>query len=178
MNWKRSNSSFESHQHPQNHKYYFIYLNIVSNAVVVFVLCFSWSFLFGSWGTLWFTNHCGIRDVFWRVYLWISSYQSAMMAYMPVPCALDIIYDYLPSKPETQKVQGSFLKGWPLPATLLGNKPLSAVCQSTECRFSDCCPRTRQTYDVDQVSNVRMKNRSLYAKYPRGTYNMIAAIYF
>ncbi len=57
MNWKRSNSSLESHQHPQNRKYYSIYLNIVSNAVVVFVLCFSWSFLFGSWGTLWFTNH-------------------------------------------------------------------------------------------------------------------------
>lgn len=109
----------------------------------------------------------GIRDVFRGVCLWIS-YQSAMMAYMPVPCNLDIISDYLPSKPENQKVQGSFLNGWPLPTTLLGNKPLSAVSQSTECR----------TYDVDQVSDVWMKNRSLYAKYPEGTYNMIAAIYF
>ncbi len=37
-----------------------------------------------------------------------------MMAYMPVPCALDIISDYQPSKPENQKVQGSFLNVWPL----------------------------------------------------------------
>ncbi len=177
MNWKRSNSSFESHQHPQNRKYYFIYLNIVSNAVVVFVLCFSLSFYLEAGG------HCDSQTIvesetFFRAYIYESAAISLrwwLTCLCPVPLTL---YDYLPSKPETQKVQGSFLKGWPLPATLLGNKPLSAVCQSTECRFSDCCPRTRQTYDVDQVSNVRMKNRSLYAKYPRGTYNMIAAIYF
>lgn len=51
-----------------------------------------------------------------------SPSQSAMMAYMPMPSALGIISDYQASNPENQKVQGSSLNGWPLPALLLGNK--------------------------------------------------------
>lgn len=128
-----------------------------------FFLFFSLS-VFWSWGRcLWFTNPQSRRNRrrfpgrgFMNQLVSCSPSQSTMMAYMPVPCALGIISDYQPSKPENQKVQGSSLNGWPLPDSLLGNK--TAV-----------NGMSGQTCDVDQVSDVWMKNRSLYAKYPKGT---------
>lgn len=111
-----------------------------------------------------------IWDVFQVVGLWISS--SVVLHHnplwwltclCPVPLALYLITS--PPNLKTRRFKVPPLNGWLLPDSLLGNK--TAV-----------NGMSGQTCDVDQVSDVWMKNRSLYAKYPKGTENMIAAIYF